>query len=70
MKQRTKGFLSPENIDHDSEIFDYIKELHDYLWAFVLASNPSAMGRLEHYVDNELDRQQKVNNAVRVLTFK
>ena len=35
----------------DSEIFDYIRELHDYLWKFIRVQIPSAGGDLTNYVD-------------------
>lgn len=35
MKKRTDGFLAPDQIDHDTEIFSYIRELHEYLWELV-----------------------------------
>lgn len=54
VKPRPPGFLSEENIDHDSEIFDYIRELHDYLWAFVRTQIPGASGNLRDYVDEAL----------------
>jgi len=55
MKPRTDGFLSEENIPHDSEQFDYIRELHDYLWRFVRVSNPGASGNLGDYIDGAVD---------------
>ncbi|OYT63026.1 hypothetical protein B6U67_03725 [Methanosarcinales archaeon ex4484_138] len=55
MKPRPPYFLSEENIDHDSEIFDYIQELHDYLWAFVRTQIPGASGKLEEYLDEALE---------------
>ena len=52
MIKRTPGFLSDNNISHnDSEIFDYIKELHEYLWRFVRVSIPRASGKLNDFVD-------------------
>ena len=35
MKDRPNYFLSEENISHDSEVFDYIRELHGYMWEIV-----------------------------------
>lgn len=60
MKERPEGFLSEENIDHDGEIFDYIRELHDYLWAFINAAFPGAGGHLCHYLDNALGRTKYI----------
>jgi hypothetical protein len=42
MKNRPEGFLNPEFIDPDSEQFDYIRELHGYLWRFVRFAFPDA----------------------------
>lgn len=58
MKKRSEGFLSEENISHDSEIFDYIRELHEYLWFFVRAADPGASGELNKVVDEALKRAQ------------
>ena len=58
MKKRKNGFLAKEEIDHDSEIFKYIKELHNYLWMFVLIAYPEASGRLCDYVDDALELLQ------------
>ncbi len=35
MKERPEGFLSDKHISHNSEVFNYIKELHDILWVIV-----------------------------------
>jgi hypothetical protein len=51
MKDRPYGFLSEEKIDSDSEIFDYIKELHQYLWEYINRVIPSASGNLHDYAD-------------------
>lgn len=59
MKKRSIGFLRTELINHDSEQFDYIKELHEYLWAFVRCELPSASGKLTDYVDMALKEAQK-----------
>ena len=40
------GFLSPENIDQNGPIFEYIKELHVLLWAFTRVIFPSASGQV------------------------
>jgi len=61
MKKRTNGFIAEEDISHDSEIFDYIKELHEYLWRFVRCVLPSANGTLTNYIDiaiRELEYQK------------
>jgi hypothetical protein len=54
MKPRPNGFLAEDKISHDSEIFDYIRELHDYLWQFVRVFYPGASGVLDDYIDNSL----------------
>lgn len=59
MKKRPDGFLSKEEIAHDSEIFDYIRELHKYLWYFVRIFVPSASGELEDYIDIAVDEAEK-----------
>jgi hypothetical protein len=55
MKKRSEGFLSEEKIDQSSEQFDYIRELHDYLWEFVRCELPAASGRLNDYLDIALE---------------
>ena len=55
MKARPEGYLSNEVIAHDSEQFDYIKELHDYLWQFVRVAMPGASGSLSNFVDDALE---------------
>jgi len=74
MKNRPRGFIAEDKIDHNGEIFDYIRELHNYLWRFVRAVNPSASGLLSDYVDEVLDdieskrrtmsKQKKIHNPV------
>ena len=54
MKQRASGFLAKEHIDHDSEAFDYIRELHDYLWRFVRVHIPGASGDLTDLLDKAI----------------
>jgi hypothetical protein len=56
MKTRPLGFLNPERIPHDSEAFDYIRELHEYLWRFVRVYYPGASGDLSHWVDPVLSK--------------
>ena len=70
MKERTKYFLAADKIDQDGEIFDYIRELHDYLWRFVWAVRPGASGGLSDYVDSaveELERPKKQSRVSRAL---
>lgn len=56
MKNRPEGFLKEKFIAHDSEQFDYVKELHEYLWRFVRTAFPSASGDLSDFVDPALDK--------------
>lgn len=62
MKDRTPGFLSDKVINHESEQFDYIVELHHYLWRFVRIHLPGASGNLTELVDIALQVAEK-NNA-------
>ncbi len=55
MKERPYGFIAEDKIDHNGEIFDYIRELHDYLWRFVYIVNPDAAGSLSDQIDEVLD---------------
>ena len=55
MKERSVGFLRDELISHDSEQFDYIKELHDYLWRFVRVAHPGASGNLMDYLPSAIE---------------
>lgn len=50
MKERPKGFLRDEIIPHNSEAFDYIRELHDLLWRFVRIEYPGAGGDLKEWI--------------------
>lgn len=65
MKHRPDGFLAESNIPHDSEVFDYIRELHEYLWRFVRISNPGAGGNLSEYIDNSIDHLEDDANRTR-----
>ena len=61
MKRRPPRFLSYDNIDHNSEIFSYIQELHEYLWRFIRAVKPGASGTIDDHIDRaieELDTQR------------
>ena len=55
MKDRPNGFIGEDKVDHDGEVFDYIKELHEYLWRFVRLFSPSASGSLADLIDCVLD---------------
>lgn len=63
MVKRPDGFLSEENIDHDSEIFKYIRELNDYLWRFVRHYEPGAQGNLADYLDFVLDGLEHMDRS-------
>ncbi len=55
MKSRPQGFLSEESISHESEVFDYVAELHEYLWRFVRVARPGASGDLGSMLDEVID---------------
>ena len=59
MKPRPDHFLSEDNISHDGEIFDYIKELHAYLWRFARTVSPGASGTLDDFLDTAVERAEK-----------
>jgi len=65
MKDRPYGFLAEDKIDSNSEIFDYIRELHNYLWEYIRRVMPSASGCLNDYVDKGLEILDEYN---RILT--
>jgi len=60
MKDRPKGILAEENISHDSEIFDYVRELHEILWRFVRVEYPDAGGRLDKWLPVALAKAEKL----------
>jgi hypothetical protein len=64
MKSRPYGFLAQDKIDSDSEIFDYIRELHNYLWEYVRRIIPSASGCLGDYVDEGLKVLDEYNRTL------
>ena len=53
-KERPKGFLADCNLAHDSEQFDYVKELHEVLWRFVRVEMPEAGGSLSDFIPTAL----------------
>lgn len=53
MKERPKAFLA--DLSRGSEVFDYIVELHEYLWRVVRSVEPGASGHLNHHVDRAID---------------
>ena len=64
MKNRPYGFLAEDKIDSNSEIFDYIRELHQYLWDYVRRIIPSANGYLNDYVDEGLKILDEYNRIL------
>lgn len=64
MKKRPKGFLAEDKIEHDSEIFSYVAELHDYLWKFMWAASPGCSGNLDDMIDEALLRAQKIRKWI------
>lgn len=69
MKERPSGFLANDKIPHDSEVFDYIKELHEYLWRFARIAMPGVCGRLELVVDRALDKLEEMPADARRYRF-
>ena len=55
MKKRPDRFLSYDEIDHNSEIFSYIQELHKYLWRVIRAVTPGASGIIDNHIDRAID---------------
>lgn len=61
MKDRPKGFLKSDVLSHDSELFDYIRELHNYLWRFVSVAYPDAAGNLCDFVDVAIEKLEGIS---------
>ena len=55
MKDRPKGFLSNENIPHNSIQFEYLVELHEYLWRFIRVHIPGASGKLNELLGKAIE---------------
>lgn len=67
MKQRPDGFLGPEFQEANPEQFDYIVELHEYLWRFVRAVSPGAGGYLHDVIGpaiKEAERRRDERTAM------
>ena len=64
MKDRPKYFIGEDKIDHNGEIFDYIRELHHYLWRFVNAIFPEAQGSLRVHLDNAIEKLENKENNI------
>jgi len=61
MKPRPTGFLSQNHINHDSEIFDYIKELHSYMWILLRIIKPGCGGDLRNIIDKIIKAERLKN---------
>ena len=59
MKKRTKGFLAEDKIDHKSEIFSYIQELHRYLWRVIRCAGVGEWGTLDKHLDDAIEKLEK-----------
>ena len=58
MKQRPDGFLK-DLYNPDTEVGDYVRELHEYLWRFVRVRFPWASGTLDKYVDAAIEDAER-----------
>ena len=67
MKQRPPRFLSVDEIDHDGEVFDYIVELHDYLWRFIWAATPGVCGTIDDHIDRAVETLEARESKVKAL---
>ena len=66
MKHREQGFLGPDKIDQEGEVFDYIRELHGYLWEFTRHFKPWAMGSLNAHLDDAIQAARHNKEVQRV----
>ena len=64
MKIRPNGFLAEDKISHDSEIFDYISELHGYIWLYIDKIMPGASGNIRDYIDKGLEVLDNYNRIL------
>lgn len=62
MIERPKGFLDPEKLD--GHVFDYVRELHEYLWQVVRVVKPGASGRLTDHLDDAIDKLAALRSFV------
>lgn len=65
MKTRPDGFLAEDKIERDNEIFDYIRELHGYLWDVVWIAFPDASGNLSDYIDDAINKLRTAKKPAR-----
>jgi len=66
MKKRPDGFLAEGNIDHNSEIFDYIKELHTEMWKIIFYFDCQISPELDicwDFLINTIIREKKIKEA-------
>jgi len=59
MKPRPKGFLVKGPLGANTEQFDYVRELHQYLWRFVRVVLPGASGNLSDYIDDAIEKLEQ-----------
>ena len=59
MKKREKGFLFKKDKINTSELLDYIRELHRYLWRFVRCIGVGEWGPLNKHVDDAIEKLEK-----------
>lgn len=68
MIPRSEGFLSEKQIDHNSEQFKYIAELHDYLWRFMRCLSPGIGGNLRDLLDTMIERFER-NSLAQIIAL-
>ena len=56
MDARPGGFLADEQLRHDSQAFQYIVELHGYLWRIAVLVTPGASGILNNLYPMTIER--------------
>jgi len=59
MKKRPKGFLAEDKISHESEIFNYILELHKYLWRVIRCAGVGEWRTLDKHLDDAIEKLEK-----------
>lgn len=59
MKPRPKGFLIAGPLGDNTEQFDYVRELQQYLWRFVRVALPDANGNLTDYIDKAIEKLEQ-----------
>lgn len=70
MKARPAMFLSEANIDQQGEIFDYIRELHEYLWRFVRVVQPGVSGDLCVFLDTAINKAEMICDILNDVEMK